>query len=95
MSILINKFPLSFNGKTIPEKSTINYIKTSEGYNPYYGRIVYDIVCKVLDDDFVISCSKDLGSNMNMIQVNNIDNKNKLLTLYWKDVFDEKFPLIV
>ena len=95
MSILINKFPLSFNGKIIPENSIINYIKTSEGYNPYYGSIVYDIVCKVLDDDLVISCSKDLGSNMNMIQVNNVDNENKLLTLYWKDVFDEKFPLIV
>tara|TARA_B100000214_G_scaffold236689_1_gene173069 strand:+ start:323 stop:610 length:288 start_codon:yes stop_codon:yes gene_type:complete len=95
LSILVNKFPLSFNGKKIPVETTINYIKTSEGYDPYYGRIIYDIVCKVLNDDLVISCSKDLGSNMNMIQVNNIDSENKLLTLYWKDVFDEKFPLIV
>ena len=95
MKTLINKFPLLFNGKTIPEKTTIKYIKVSEGYDPYHGSIIYDIVCKVLDDDLVISCSKDLGNNMSMIQVNNIDNENKLLTLYWKDVFDEKFPLIV
>ena len=95
LSILVNKFPLSFNGKTIPEKSTIDYIKTSKGYDPYNGLIVYDIICKVSDDDFIISCSKNLGSDMYMIQVNNIDNKNKLLTLYWSDVFDEQFPLIV
>ena len=95
MKTLVNKFPLLFNGETIPEKTIISYIKTSEGYDPYHGSIIYDIVCKVLDDDLIISCSKDLGSNMSMIQVNNIDNENKLLTLYWKDVFDEKFPLIV
>ena len=95
MSILVNKFPLSDGISVIPEKTSFKYIKTSEGYIPYCGRIIYDITCKALGYDFVISCSRDIGDNMNLIRVNNIICDDFLRPLYWKDVFDEKFPLIV
>lgn len=95
MSILVNKFPLHDGIRVIPEKTSIKYTKTYTGYIPYHGRIVYDITCEVAGHDFVISCSKDVEDNMDLIRVNNIIRNDFLLPLYWKDVFDEKFPLIV